>query len=168
VKNNIKIMLASPFKLFIISTSKRNNETVLSRYFFLSIEKVFFMKISVKQAFIASTDVPLVKITFDVYADKKHFEIIFNIKDERTKKTIALNLRKAVQMFVLVKSELSEDDYLNFLVRAVVNLDEYQTRFIEQDDGALNGRLSQTDLLRFFMQAVAEYEAKQAKKALKK
>lgn len=155
-------MLVTTFKSVIIALSKRDARNNLDSMK-LSTEKVFKMQIITKRSFVASTAVPLVKITFDVYAQKQHFEVIFTLKDEAAKKTIAQNLRKVISTIVLIESELSENEYFEFLAKLVTALDDHRTLLIDGTE-----KTSQIDFLKMIMQEIALYKAKQAKKALKK
>lgn len=121
------------------------------------------MQIITKRSFVASTAVPLVKITFDVYAQKQHFEVVFTLKDETAKKTVAQNLRKVISTIVLIESELSENEYFEFLAKLVTALDDHRTLLIDGTE-----KTNQIDFLKMIMQEIALYKAKQAKKLLKK
>lgn len=122
------------------------------------------MQVTAKQKFIASTATPLIQITFDVYALKQHFEVVFSIDDETSKKSIAKNLKKTVATLALVKSELQEHDFLNFLAKVVSSLDEYRFNLFDFDQIS---NISQHDLLRLFFTEIATHEEKQRAKAEK-
>lgn len=123
------------------------------------------MQILAKQKFIASTVTPLVQITFDVYASKQHFEVQFTVEHEENKKTLAKNLKKTIATLALVKTELSEGDFLTFLSKVVTSLDEYRFYLFDAEK-VLN--ISQLDLLRLFFTEIALHEEKQREKAAKK
>lgn len=123
------------------------------------------MQILAKQKFIASTATPLIQITFDVYTSKQHFEVQFSIEDETSKKVIAKNLKKTIATLALVKTELTEGDFLTFVARVVSSLDEYRFNLFDAEK-ILN--ISQHDLLRLFFAEIAAHEDKQREKAAKK
>ena len=155
-------MLVTTFKSVNITTSKRNDRNRFDSMLY-QLKRFFKMQINTKRSFVASTAVPLVKITFDVYAQKQHFEVIFTLKDETAKKTVAQNLRKVISTIVLIESELSENEYFEFLAKLVTALDDHRTLLIDGTE-----KTNQIDFLKMIMQEIALYKAKQAKKALKK
>ncbi|MFU9046327.1 hypothetical protein ACNAUY_08030 [Acinetobacter tibetensis] len=123
------------------------------------------MQVTSKRKFIASTATPLVQITFDVYAQKQHFEVQFTVEDEISKKSLAKNLKKTIANLALVKTELSEGDFLTFLAKVVSSLDEYRYHFFDAEKVT---NISQLDLLRLFFAEIAQHEEKQREKAAKK
>lgn len=164
---NINLMLVTTFKYVNIALSKRDTRNDLDSIH-LSTEKVFIMQIITKRSFVASTATPLIQIAYDVYADQ-HFEIVFSIKDETSKKALAHNLKKTIANFALVQSEFSESDFLEFLAKAVTTLDDYRGHLF---DAEKVNNISQLDFLKLILQEIAVYKhalkAKEAKKALKK
>lgn len=122
------------------------------------------MQVITKRAFIASTAVPLIQITCDVYASQ-HFEIVFTIKDETVKKTIAQNLKKTIANFALVQSEFSESEFLEFLAKAVTTLDDYRCHLFDAEKVS---DISQIDFLKLILQEIAIYKAKLLEKQAKR
>lgn len=122
------------------------------------------MQIIAKRAFIASTAVPLVQITYEVYSTQR-FDITFTLKDETTKKAIAHNLRKTIMNLALVQSEFSENDFLVFLAKAVALLDNYRCHLFDAEKVE---NISQVDFLKLIMQEIVIYKTKKAEKEAKK
>lgn len=110
-----------------------------------------------KKRFIASTEVPLIEFTFDVYVNAQHFEIVFTLKDDQSKTAIAHNLRKTLQNFALVESEFSDADYLVFLAKVVSALDVYRNYIFDAEKVE---NISQIALLELFFTEIAMQKSK--------
>lgn len=121
------------------------------------------MKVTVKRSFVASTAVPLIKINFDVYS-KQHFEIMFTLKDETSKKAIAHNLKKTIANLALVKSEFSEGEFLEFVAKAVSTLDNYRNHLFDAEK-LIN--ISQLDFLKLILQEIELHRIAQLAKSAK-
>ena len=122
------------------------------------------MHIQINTSFVASTAVPVIKTVFDVYAQKQHFEVQFDLKDDRaSKKVVDQNLNKVVKNLILIESELDQFEYKSFYRRFIDQFEQYASFMLSAEK--ING----FDSFRTCVHnAIQDEKAKQAKRLAKR